>query len=159
MSFPKKVVNKERQICEAPGNINLFQISYEFNSKTAHFSIMIIILILIAMKAENIYFSQFLIQFQNLQQELTVYEHTTEMQTSHMCQEEIEINNWLEDHNIQMADPLDLIHQYFHVKKKKISEKIAENKKSKGLTQGSLLLERRAKKNVNAPTFSFSENI
>ncbi|KAL4474944.1 hypothetical protein ABPG74_001640 [Tetrahymena malaccensis] len=109
MSFPKKVVNKERQICEAP--------------------------------------------------ELTVYEHTTEMQTSHMCQEEIEINNWLEENNIQMADPLDLIHQYFHVKKKKISEKIAENKKSKGLTQGSLLLERRAKKNVNAPTISFSENI
>lgn len=58
-----------------------------------------------------------------------------------------------------MADPLDLIHKYFHFKKKKISEIVAESKKSKGLASGSQLLERRAKKIANAPTITFAENI
>jgi len=42
--------------------------------------------------------------------ELTVYEHTEEMIASHMSPEEIEINQWLEDRNITMADPLDLVY-------------------------------------------------
>jgi len=39
-----------------------------------------------------------------------VYEHTEEMIASHMSPEEIEINQWLEDRNITMADPLDLVY-------------------------------------------------
>lgn len=64
-----------------------------------------------------------------------------------MSAQEIEINHWLEDRNITMADPLDLVHKFFEAKKKKISEIVAESKKSKGLLSSSLLLERRARKN------------
>jgi len=54
-----------------------------------------------------------------------------------MNPEELEINQWLEDRNIIMADPLDLVYQYFSIKKKRINEIVAESKKSKGLLSGS----------------------
>jgi len=59
------------------------------------------------------------------------------MIASHMNPEELEINQWLEDRNIIMADPLDLVYQYFSIKKKRINEIVAESKKSKGLLSGS----------------------